>query len=78
VANLTLKIDDDVLQRARIRALEDGTSVNEVVRRYLEGYAVPRKQRLRAIRRVLEISERAKSGSGPGGRTWSREDLHAR
>ncbi len=78
MANLTLKIDADVLKRARIRALEDGTSVNEVVRRYLESYAVTRGQRLRAVRRILEIAEREDSGSGPGGRTWTREQLHER
>lgn len=78
MANLTLKIDDEVLRKARIRALEDGTSVNEVVRRCLEGYAVTRSQRMRAIRRVLALAAREKSGSGPEGREWTREDLHAR
>ena len=39
MANLTLKIDEDLLRRARIRALERATSVNAVVREFLEGYA---------------------------------------
>ena len=38
MANLTLTIDDDVLLRARQRALEHGTSVNALVREYLEGF----------------------------------------
>ena len=78
MANLTLKIEDDVLRKARIRALEDGTSVNAVVRTYLESYAVPRSQRLRAMRRILALAERSKTGSGEGGRTWKREDLYER
>jgi plasmid stability protein len=78
VANLTLKIDDDVLRRARIRALEDGTSVNEFVRRCLATYAVTRDERTAAVRRVLEVAERERSGSGRGGRKWKRQDLYER
>ena len=32
MANLTLVIDEDVLRRARVRALQQGTSVNALVR----------------------------------------------
>ena len=39
MANLTLMIDDDLLRRARIRALERGTSVNALVRDYLRRFA---------------------------------------
>lgn len=39
MANLTVAIDDDLLRRARIRALESGTSVNALLREYLEDYA---------------------------------------
>jgi tetratricopeptide (TPR) repeat protein len=39
MANLTIVIDDDVLRRARIRALEQGTSVNAILRGYLETFA---------------------------------------
>jgi len=42
VANLTLTIDEDLLRRARIRALEQGTSVNARVRKYLEQLYDPR------------------------------------
>jgi hypothetical protein len=36
VANLTLAIDDKLLREARIKALEQGTSVNEVCRLAIE------------------------------------------
>ena len=39
MANLTVTIDEEVLRRARIRALQLGTSVNAVVRDYLASYA---------------------------------------
>ena len=41
MANLTLSIDDKLLQAARLRAVKEGTSVNEVCRQALEAYARP-------------------------------------
>ena len=41
--NLTLRVDEDVVLWARMRALRSGTSVNRLVRRFLQDYAaVPR------------------------------------
>lgn len=76
MANLTLKIDDKLLRRARIRALEQGTTVNELVRNYLSQYAVTRVDRMRALKRFLKIAETAKASSG--GHKLTREDLHDR
>lgn len=39
MSNLTISVDDQVLKRARIRALEQGSSVNAVLRELLEAYA---------------------------------------
>lgn len=39
MANLTITVDDRLLKQARMRALEDGTSVNALLRSYLERYA---------------------------------------
>jgi len=39
MANLAITIDDALLKRARMRALEQGTSVNALLREYLEAYA---------------------------------------
>ena len=75
VANLTLVIDDDVLRRARIRALEQGTSVNAVVREQLARYAGGPDPRV-AMQGVLELARKSTAGSGPEGRTWTREDLY--
>ena len=36
MANLTLAVDDQLLRQARLRALEQGTSVNALLRDYLE------------------------------------------
>ena len=39
MSNLTLSIDDKLLQAARIRAVKEGTSVNEICRKAIEAYA---------------------------------------
>ena len=75
MANLTLTIDDELLKRARIKALEQGTSVNAVVRDYLRGFAGEDPARA-AILRVVSRARDATSGSA--GRRWTREELHER
>lgn len=76
-ANLTLTIDQDVLRRARMRALHEGTSVNAVVRENLERYAGDDPM-LRAMAEYLVLTEHLDAGSGTGGRSWRREDLYDR
>lgn len=76
MTNLTITVNEQTLKRARIRALEEGTSVNAVLRDYLETYAGVRREQLEAVRRIIESSRESTSGSGPGGRTWTREDLY--
>lgn len=74
MANLTLSIDDELLKRARIRALEADTSVNALVRAYLEDFAEG--DRSRAIEGFLEIARASAASSGGGGRAWSRDELY--
>ena len=76
MANLTITVNDDTLKRARMRALEEDTSVNAVLREYLEEYAGRRREQIEAARRIIEASRASKSGSGPGGRKWKREDAY--
>jgi plasmid stability protein len=74
VANLTLVVDDDVLKRSRIRALNDGTSVNAVVRAYLALYAAD--DATIAGARFVELARETQAGSGAAGRQWRREDVY--
>jgi len=81
MANLTLAIDENVLRRARVRAAQDGTSVNAEVRDYLTSYAAGMEtlgeRRKRAMAHFLELADRYPSG-GLEGRTWTRDDLYDR
>ena len=75
MSNLTLTIEEETLKRARIRALEQGTSVNAIVRGFLESYAGADEER-RALQRFVEIAVGSDAGSGGRGRGWKREDLY--
>ena len=75
MTNLTVTLNEEVLLRARSRALEHGTSVNALVRAYLEEYVATDRSNS-AITNFLALAENTHGGSGATGRTWSREDLH--
>jgi hypothetical protein len=79
MANLTISVNEEVLKRARMRALAENRSVNAVLARYLEEYAqvdALRRRRREAFEALLALAE--ESGSGSGGRTWNRDELHER
>ena len=78
MANITLTIDDEVLLKARQRALREKSSVNAVVRDYLKSYVKAddddRAQRL--IRLMEEIYQKDKPSSG--GKKWTRDEIYDR
>ena len=63
MGNLTLAIDEDLLRRARVRAADQDTSVNAVVRELLVGYAAIDRT-TSARRRLVALSVSSSSGSG--------------
>jgi plasmid stability protein len=75
VANLTIAVDEDVLQRARVRAAEQGTSVNAVLREQLIRFADPAAGDRAADSFLALAQERAGRSTG-GRRSWIREELH--
>ena len=77
MANLTLSLEDEVLRRARIRALELDTTVNELVREYLTEFAGIGSTR-QALDHFLALAGNTDASSGPAGRTWKRDELYER
>jgi hypothetical protein len=76
MANITLSIDDALLQAARVRAVKEGTSVNEICRQAIERYARKRDDRLA---RYLELQARIDASPGVTGKPLpaiSREQLY--
>jgi hypothetical protein len=84
MANLTIVVDEETLRQARIRALEQGTSVNAVLAEYLRKFAGQRGQQQRALRSLLSLAKQNAQGSCQrrarrrGPRSWTRDDLHER
>jgi hypothetical protein len=74
MANLTIAVDEQLLKRARLRALREGTSVNRLLRERLLSYVEDDRRRRKAIRDLLRLSRAARSGSG--GRKLRREDIY--
>ena len=75
IVNITLSVDDNVLQRARRHAERLGTSVNQLVRDYLEQIAGKSE-----VEEDAAEFERLSSISGGRSKGWKfdRDELHER
>ncbi len=74
--NLTLVVEEDLLLAARKIAVEQGTSINQLVREFLASLVdEPRRRKL-----AREGLKKAFSAGvvKVGDRTWTRDDLHDR
>jgi len=74
MANVTLSIDDALLQAARVRAIQEGTSVNEICRRAIEAYARRQDDRLKRYR---ELQARLDADPGVKGKRRGKESREA-
>ena len=74
MSNLTLAIDDELLRDARIKALQNGTSVNEICRRAIEQYVGREsagERHAAALRATFAFAKPRPLGSGP---LWEGRD----
>ena len=76
MANLTISVDEAVLKRARIKALQEGESVNALVRDFLIRYAGLDSQAQQATKGLLALARRSEARRG--GARWTRDELHER
>ena len=76
MANLTITVPEEILKSARQRALQQGTSVNALLREYLSQFAGTQSAQANAAQRVLELSRTSRAGRGKA--KWTRDDLHER
>jgi len=73
--NVTLSIDDEVLQRARQKAEVMGTSVNQLIRDYLEQFS----GKVDPNELAAEFERLSHLGGGDSrGWKFNREELHER
>lgn len=74
--NITMRVDEDVLTQARKVATEQSTSVNALVREFLEDLSRRETRKQSARREILKLCKQ--SNAVVGGRTWTRDDLYER
>lgn len=74
--NLTLAIEDDILNRARIEAARRRTTVNSLIRDYLASIAGVDESREEAARWLIRTMKNSRANSG--GVRWTRDELHER
>jgi hypothetical protein len=74
--NITLRVDERALEKAREVAAERCTSVNALIWEYLDDLAQQGKRREAARRELLELCKGSQAVVGEG--KWKRDELHAR
>ena len=76
MGNLTITVDDESLRKARIRALQEGTSVNALLQEFLDSYSGVRREQREAASRIADMSRT--SLTRRGALKWTRDELHER
>ena len=74
--NVTLALDETVVREARRIAAERSTSLNAMIRDYLEELTRRESRSALARRRIAEMCRESRAEAGP--RRWTRDDLHER
>ena len=74
--NVTLAVDEVVLREARRIAAERSTSLNAMIRRFLEELTERESRVVQARQRILDLC--SESTAEVGSAVWSRDDLHER
>lgn len=84
MSTLTIAVEDDLFDRLQRYASEAGTSIEKIVRDYLQRLAEESAEardgndelRRRELRELFEALDAAQGGVGPV--TWTRDDLYDR
>lgn len=76
MTNLTISIDEAVVRQARVRAIQEGTSVSAKVREFLAAYAEGGQTQQSAGQAFIEAARASRANTS--GQTWQRDDAHDR
>jgi hypothetical protein len=76
MTSVTLSIEEDDLRQARAKALQEGTSLNNVIRGFVKSYIGQTKRYQQVTDRILQHAEA--STFELGNKTWTRGDLYER
>ena len=76
MANITLKVDDRLLEDARLLALKKKTSINAIIKERLEQFVSSDQTRETTLKGLDSFFRRSKARVGR--KTWSRDEIHER
>ena len=76
MANVTLKIDDDLLKKARQIATERKISINAIIREKIEEFVSQDSRKEISLMGLESFYDRCKAKIGT--KTWARDELHER
>ena len=74
--NVTIALNDSLLREARRIAADRSTSLNAMIREFLEELSQRESRAVKARRRIVELCRESQARVGP--RNWSRDELHER
>lgn len=74
--NVTIALDESLLREARRIAADRSTTLNAMIRGFLEEIAQQESRAVKARHRIVELCREARAEVGP--RTWTRDELHER
>jgi hypothetical protein len=76
MTNVTLSIDEEDLRQARVLALQQGSSLNAVIREFVKSYIGHSKHYQNAVDRIIHQAESSQYYSE--GKKWTRDELYER
>jgi metal-responsive CopG/Arc/MetJ family transcriptional regulator len=74
--NVTIALDDGLLREARRVAADRSTTLNAMIREYLQELTERESKAAGARRRIVELCRASNAEVGP--RAWTRDELHER
>ena len=76
IKKVTIALDEYLLREARRIAADRSTTLNAMIREFLEELARQESRAVKARRRIVELCRKTRAEVGP--RTWSRDEIHER
>ncbi|MEE9425092.1 MAG: ribbon-helix-helix protein, CopG family [Methylococcales bacterium] len=76
MTNVTLSIDEEDLKQARVLALQQGSSLNAVIRQFVKNYIGQTKRYRQVTDRIIQQAESSQYHSE--GKKWTRDELYER
>jgi metal-responsive CopG/Arc/MetJ family transcriptional regulator len=74
--NVTIALDESLLREVRRIAADRSTTLNAMIRGFLEELAQRESRAVKARGRIVELCRKTQAEVGP--RTWSRDEIHER